>query len=244
MAAVRPRRSAPGHYSYPGETSKIPRMFQTAFFRAFEAVFALVAPSTANIQGLATAFCLADGSKRYYVSVAHAVGSFGTISLVRTLQGHRSEYPFEVERLDPNLDLALLKPRSAPPEGRALHVASGPAQYGMSACVVGYPVTVRSPGLPPMLNLRIAGGTVASDIDLSSAMPVHFVRARDAFEIDQNLHPGFSGAPVLDVTGGVLGAVSHAFCRPAAGGGAVTIQEVDFTVCVGLDSLAKFLGAR
>ncbi len=222
-------------------------MFQTAFFRAHEAVFALVAPSTANVQGLATAFCLEDAGRRYYITAAHAVSGFAAVSLVRTI-GLRAEFPFEVERSDPSLDLAVLRPRAEPPGGPALNMASGPAQYGMSACVVGYPVTVRRPGMPPMLNVRIAGGTVASDIDLARAAPPHFVQPLDAFEVDQNLHPGFSGSPVLDVTGGVIGCVSHSLMRPVRAAEAspdtTLAAEVDFTVCVGAKTLARILSAQ
>lgn len=158
----------------------------------------------------------------------------------------RPIFPVRVVAVDPKTDLALLEMQPAQPVV-ALQASALPAVYGASALVLGFPATYRDTATAGrgtlMVNLRVNGCTVASDMSLppldgTSGPPV------EIFEVDAHLHPGMSGAPVVNVKAEVLGIVSRVFLRNRPNLG---LDETTYTVAIRanhLDALLQTVPAR
>jgi len=63
-----------------------------------------------------------------------------------------------------------------------------------------------------MVNLRVNGCTVASDMSLPPVDGTSGPQV-EILEVDAHLHPGMSGAPVVNTKAEVIGVVSHSFLR-------------------------------
>jgi len=103
------------------------------------------------------------------------------------------ELDAEVERIDPGIDVALLK---VPGSGHhCVRLSDGPAEVGTEIFAIGVPI---DDGL---------AGTVTKGI--VSGYPE--IQGRTLLQTDAPLNPGSSGGPVLDSAGHVFGVVSSKF---------------------------------
>jgi S1-C subfamily serine protease len=116
---------------------------------------------------------------------------------------------------DPQIDIAVLDvPRLAAP---ALHLA-GPASYGASAIVAGYP-----------LDLPFTAGAARLDIAESAIGPNIYQTSqvrRQIYPIRAQVRPGNSGGPLLAPDGQVYGVVFAAAVSLKSTGYALTASEV------------------
>lgn len=212
-------------------------MFESVFERGWRSIFAVFAGPS-----FGTAFAIrSDG---FLATALHVVSQPGPVSVMQTVMGagpqHRPTFPVKVVAVDSRTDLALLEMQPAGPVV-PLRTSAFPAVYGASALVLGYPATYRDAVTARrgalMVNLRVNGCTVASDMSLppvdgSSGPPV------EIFEVDAHLHPGMSGAPVVNMNAEVLGIVSRGFVRNRPGLG---LDETTYTVAIRANHLDALL---
>lgn len=210
-------------------------MFQDAFFRAHKSVFLL-----ATRNGTATAFSVEWQGRFRILTAAHAVEGCPSATLMRSLPGAPQNLDTQIERVYPSHDLALLRPSSpdAMPEC-GLKFAQAAARCGMSACVIGYTITYHGPEIRPEWNIRILGGIVASGLGLVPT-PNRPLRPLVAFDFDVDVEKGFSGSPVLDTSGALIGMICKSRQR-FPGGGSADQNPINFTMAVGQEAIAEFL---
>ncbi|HZP00479.1 MAG TPA: serine protease [Terriglobia bacterium] len=181
-------------------------MFGGAFEVAHSAVFAILASG----RPAGTAFAISP--QGHLATAEHVVQSSHPQPLVaaRTLGGYQ-EFPIRIVRVEPSADIAILKINGVAATCGWLRISAFPASYADSVLVLGYPVTYRSVEYAkmgrPMLNLRVNGCVVASDL----TVPIPSGGGLDVFEVDRLFHPGMSGAPVVNLRGEVVGIISHHF---------------------------------
>ncbi len=205
-------------------------MFRKVFDSSWRSLYAVVLED-----GFGTAFAV---GKQGLVATAYHVAQEKDISkaiLLRTMF-ERKAFRFEKVIEDAETDIALLRLVDNDSDFVPLNICEVPAQYGQGVLALGYPITYRGAEQinlnKPMVNLRVCGCTVASDL----CIPLGSKRV-DVFEVDSNLHPGMSGGPILDSRGTVAGIISHGFWRPRNNG----FNELDFTVCIRASYLAELL---
>lgn len=212
--------------------ARIATMFQCAFERADGKVFSLKSAS-----GRATAFCIDSKNGPGFLTAAHAVTAGSEVQL-EGLPGVRDPQPFRVGRVCPQHDLALLLGQSANlARLSGLGLSTTRAQPGMSACVVGWSATWSGEENPPY-NLRILGGIVGSSLTL---VPIGVNGAFTAFDFDVNVERGFSGSPVLDCSGCLVGMICKARQQFPPGSDPIA-TPVNFTMAVGVEAIAAFVG--
>jgi putative serine protease PepD len=210
-------------------------MFRQIFNSAYQSVYAVFSDTV-----LGTAFSVhRDG---YLATARHVVSDLAgqQVAIMQTVGGRR-QMAATIVRDDPATDLALLRLSERTGQVASLDLSPAPALYGQSVLVMGYPCTYRSVDSAlqgrPMVNLRINGCTVASDISLPAFDETDSISV-EAFEVDSNLHPGMSGAPVVDMSGRVVGIVSRGFWRQSA---KPYLEESDYTVAVRAQHLVPLL---
>jgi S1-C subfamily serine protease len=223
-------------------------VFEDVFKHCWQSIFAVFAEATCG-KAFGTAFAVGS-SRRHLATAAHVVSESRSVTVMQTAMGvppqQRPTFSVKVVTVDPRTDLALLEM----PPGRhvvPLQISPLPAVYGASALVIGYPATYRDAATAErdtlMVNIRVNGCTVASDMSLppfdgSSGPPV------EIFEVDANLHPGMSGAPVLNTIAEVTGIVSRGFLGNRLNLG---LDETTYTVAIRaehLDALLRTVAPR
>lgn len=213
-------------------------MFQTIFRQCWQSVYAVFAGPC-----FGTAFAArADG---YVATALHVVAATPSGALLmQTVMGappqRRPTFAARLVAASPRADLALLRMEPVHPVV-PLRLSPLPAAYGASALVLGYPATYRDERTAQvgklMVNLRVNGCVVASDMsvppfDESAGPPV------EIFELDAQLHPGMSGAPVVNTKAEVIGVVSGGFLRNRPNLG---LDETSYTVAVRAEHLHALL---
>lgn len=211
-------------------------MFRAVFDKVHESFYALDTQSVSG-RGIGTAFAVSqDGALATAMHVVRGI-DISRSYLTKTM-GQRRYFSFEIVASDSMVDLAILKLKDPDPQFAPINISSTPAFYGESVLAIGYPLTYRSiveqAECKPMLNVRVCGCTVASDmsfppLDGSSGEKV------EVFEVDTNLHPGMSGGPVLNRAAELVGIISRAVMRPQ------NVEEPHLTVCVRSEHLARLL---
>jgi S1-C subfamily serine protease len=210
-------------------------MFEAVFEQCWRSIYAVFAESC-----FGTAFAV--GTDGYIATALHVVTAIrgGAVVLMQTVMGappqNRPTFTARLVAASPRTDLALLQVEpvhSVVP----LQLSPLPAAYGASALVLGYPATYRDERTARagklMVNLRVNGCVVASDMSLppldgTTGPPV------EIFELDAHLHPGMSGAPVVNTKAEVIGVVSRGFLRNRPNLG---LAETSYSVAVRAEHL-------
>lgn len=159
-----------------------------------------VAPATIQVEahgeaapdGLGSAWVL-DRGERLLVTAAHVVNSgqrFSVRAGARTL-------PAQVVATAPCEDLAVLRVRGAL-EAEALEL--GDADQGESVLAFGFPQSAE-PGEPASSTRGVVSAAHTRFADPGADVPAY----RDAIRTDTALDPGFSGGPLVDLDGRVVG---------------------------------------
>lgn len=136
-------------------------------------------------------------------------------------------YPAHVVLFDPRSDIAVLYVpglRLAP-----LHLA-GPAPFGASAIVAGYPLESPFTAVPA----RVGRAELANGPDIYQSTRL----VRDIYPIRAQVQPGNSGGPLLSVGGGVYGMVFAAAVAVPDTGYALTDSEIMPDIRKGLNRTA------
>jgi len=211
-------------------------MFQAVFDKVHESFYALDAQSVSG-RVIGTAFAISQGG--ILATAMHVISGIDiSRSYLTKTMGQRRYFSFDIVATEPAVDLAVLKLKDPDPQLSPVNISPNPALYGQSVLAIGYPLTyrdlVQQAECKPMLNARVWGCTVASDmsfppLDGSGGAKV------EVFEVDTNLHPGMSGGPVVNRAGELVGVVSRAVMRPQ------NIEEPHLTVCVRSQHLASML---
>lgn len=140
--------------------------------------------------------------------VVEGLGPGGRVTLFS--EGRRASGTARVIAVSRRMDLALLRaPTDFAPAVRAEDAA---ARSGLSVRGAGVDATV-GPGLGPLMEL--SGAVVAPRADLGAYGPGLVVRM-------PGVRPGFSGGPVLDGEGRLVGMITAIRSSAAAGGRAAT----------------------
>ena len=217
---------------------------RTIFESCHRSIYGVVAPRYGSA-------CAISG--KHFATAAHVVKGVNRAKLRRTVGGPQ-EVIANIVAVDESSDIAILRCPEIDVNLTSVPIAEEPALYGDSAVVIGYPITFHDPakfeaGLP-MQNLRLNACIVASDLDLP------FLDGSsgtfNVFEVDANLHPGMSGAPVFNAEGCLTGIISHGFVRSrenqniiAVNGTAVTPQyvfdESHYTVAIRASDVRNLL---
>jgi len=150
-------------------------------------------------------------------------------------------------KLDPAVDLALLKLASVPPDMAplpALKFASAGPRPGVPATIIGHPASgmlwtmrsgeVASMGRMPadMVDLVMLQLSVAQDARQQAASEIKAAQSRRIILTSMGANPGDSGGPVVDASGAVI-AVTFAVPSDAA--------RAKFTYHIHLDELRRFM---
>ncbi|MGH9455924.1 MAG: hypothetical protein ACRD2O_18375, partial [Terriglobia bacterium] len=89
-----------------------------------------------------------------------------------------------------------------------------------------------------MVNLRVNGCIVASDLSVPPLDGTGGPKV-EIFEVDTNLHPGMSGAPIVSPRAEVVGIVSRGFVRYRPNLG---LDETGYTAAIRVQHLRALLG--
>jgi S1-C subfamily serine protease len=160
-------------------------------------------------------------SRHHVLTNAHVVA--GVDQGLAVVTGDGTAYRAQVVYYDPKRDLAVLYVRglTAPP----LQLA-GPASYGASAAVAGYPLDATA--------LQVVGASIgraftANGPDIYGTGSVN----RQMYAIRADIEPGNSGGPLLSSSGQVYGVVFAKSTYYSGTGYALTAAEVQSDVSAG-----------
>lgn len=165
----------------------------------------------------------------YLATAAHVVAGSSAV-LVRT-QGGQS-VPAQVVLFDPDLDVAVLRA----PGLAAAGVAWAEPAAGMSAAVIGYPQGGRETAVAASIVERMK----LDGRDIYGARVV----SRDVGVLSAPVAPGFSGGPVVDGDGRVVGLVYGASDGTPGRSFALTYSGIRDDVDWGVHSSAPTVAGR
>jgi S1-C subfamily serine protease len=152
-------------------------------------------------------------SHDHLLTNAHVVAGVTQRLTVYTVAGQA--FPATVVLYDPKIDIAVLEVRGL---GATPLQLAGPAAYGASAIVAGYPLNL--PFTVDPARLDIAESAIGPNIYQTSQV------RRQIYPIRAEVRPGNSGGPLLAPDGKVYGVVFAAAVSLKSTGYALTAKEV------------------
>jgi len=153
-------------------------------------------------------------SPDHVITNAHVVA--GVVDGPEVYTRSQTGYPARVVLFDPRSDIAVLYVPGLPVP--ALHLA-GPAPFGASAIVAGYPLDAPFTAVPA----RVGRAELAWGPDIYQTTQL----VRDVYPIRAVVKPGNSGGPLLATDGDVYGVVFAAATSVADTGYALTDSEIE-----------------
>lgn len=168
-------------------------------------VYTEVSPSVVQVFSLAiNPFLVADRiapriGSGFVVDEGYVVTNYHVIADAQTIIVYQDDEAFDVEvkGIDPTLDVALLKPRSAKPIGLPLEFANGKdVKIGQSAFAIGFPLG---------LGKSITTGTVSGVDRITRRTTTGWLSPY--LQTDAAISPGNSGGPLIDSCGQVIGMI-------------------------------------
>ena len=105
----------------------------------------------------------------------------------------------EKDKIDIDVDLALLKVVSSRKDSTSAKISREPSELGESIAVFGYPLAER---------LSYEGNFTIGNISAREGRSIN-VTPSDFFQFTAPIQPGNSGGPVLDAAGNVVGVVAN-----------------------------------
>ena len=181
-------------------------------------------------------------SKDYILTNAHVVCSNDDISAGQCDRYDEVRTPYyrlKVEKIDTDVDLALLKVVSARKESNWAKIRSASAKFGptsTSAPQLGEDIAVFGYPLPEELSFE--GNFTIGNVSAREGSPIN-VTPSDFFQFTAPIQRGNSGGPVLDAAGNVVGVAVSILSVSDIKGWHNIAQNINFAVS--LKAIKNFL---